>query len=186
MLRGLTGRPVLGVLPFTEGLWLDVEDSLSLDLGRRPAPGAAWRRTCCGSPSSGCRGSATSPTSTPWPPSPGCWSGSRHAGRTGRRRPGGAARHPGHRRRPGLAAPARPRGRPNVARRPQAAGARHLRWLPDARREIDDTVESGAGTVPGLGLLPVRVSFGPGKQLGRPPDRPTARPWRGMRSITAS
>ena len=35
-------------------------------------------------------------------------------------------------------------------------------------REIDDTVESGAGTVPGLGLLPVRVSFGPGKQLGRP------------------
>src|SRR6266496_5279557 len=28
MLRGLTGRPVLGVTPFTEGLWLDVEDSL--------------------------------------------------------------------------------------------------------------------------------------------------------------
>jgi adenosylcobyric acid synthase len=35
-------------------------------------------------------------------------------------------------------------------------------------REIDDQIESGAGTVPGLGLLPVRVSFGPGKQLGRP------------------
>jgi adenosylcobyric acid synthase len=30
MLRQLTGRPVLGVLPWQEGLWLDVEDSLSL------------------------------------------------------------------------------------------------------------------------------------------------------------
>jgi adenosylcobyric acid synthase len=34
-------------------------------------------------------------------------------------------------------------------------------------REIDDRVESGAGMVPGLGLLPVHVSFGPDKQLGR-------------------
>src|SRR5262249_51553653 len=31
---------------------------------------------------------------------------------------------------------------------------------------IDDEVESGAGRVPGLGLLPVRATFGPGKQLG--------------------
>jgi adenosylcobyric acid synthase len=30
MLRGLTGRPVLGVLPWAEGLWLDAEDSLGL------------------------------------------------------------------------------------------------------------------------------------------------------------
>ena len=30
MLRQLTGRPVFGVLPWREGLWLDVEDSLSL------------------------------------------------------------------------------------------------------------------------------------------------------------
>src|SRR5215472_2107104 len=29
-LRDLTGRPVLGVLPWTAGLWLDAEDSLSL------------------------------------------------------------------------------------------------------------------------------------------------------------
>jgi adenosylcobyric acid synthase len=38
-LRGLTGRPTLGVLPFQEGLWLDVEDSLALDVPR-PAPHA--------------------------------------------------------------------------------------------------------------------------------------------------
>ena len=34
--------------------------------------------------------------------------------------------------------------------------------------EIDDPVESGAGVVAGLGLLPVRVTFGPDKVLGRP------------------
>ena len=32
-LRELTGRPVLGVLPWTAGLWLDAEDSLSLGAG---------------------------------------------------------------------------------------------------------------------------------------------------------
>ncbi|HJU96877.1 MAG TPA: cobyric acid synthase CobQ, partial [Jiangellaceae bacterium] len=35
-------------------------------------------------------------------------------------------------------------------------------------REIDDDVESGAGTVPGLGLLPARVRFAAGKVLERP------------------
>ncbi len=34
--------------------------------------------------------------------------------------------------------------------------------------EIDDRVESGAGRVTGLGLLPVRVEFAPGKTLARP------------------
>jgi adenosylcobyric acid synthase len=33
---------------------------------------------------------------------------------------------------------------------------------------IDDRHESGAGTVPGLGLLPVRVDFSAEKALGRP------------------
>jgi len=34
MLRGLTGRPTLGVLPWLDGLWLDVEDSLDLGAER--------------------------------------------------------------------------------------------------------------------------------------------------------
>ena len=40
-LRELTGRPVLGVLPWTAGLWLDAEDSLSLGAGTEagPSPG---------------------------------------------------------------------------------------------------------------------------------------------------
>jgi adenosylcobyric acid synthase len=42
MLRGLTGRPVLGVLPWTDGLWLDAEDSLALASGPADAlPGRA-------------------------------------------------------------------------------------------------------------------------------------------------
>jgi adenosylcobyric acid synthase len=38
-LQELTGRPVLGVLPYVEGLWMDVEDSLALD-ARRPETAA--------------------------------------------------------------------------------------------------------------------------------------------------
>jgi adenosylcobyric acid synthase len=37
-LRDLTGRPVLGVLPWTAGLWLDAEDSLSLGAGPDDQP----------------------------------------------------------------------------------------------------------------------------------------------------
>jgi adenosylcobyric acid synthase len=37
MLRRLTGRPVLGVVPWADGLWLDAEDSLSLGSPRPPA-----------------------------------------------------------------------------------------------------------------------------------------------------
>jgi adenosylcobyric acid synthase len=38
-------------------------------------------------------------------------------------------------------------------------------------REIDDDVESGAGRVAGLGVLPARVVFGGQKRLGRPAGR---------------
>lgn len=35
-----TGRPTLGVLPYVEGLWMDVEDSLGLEAPRPEAPAA--------------------------------------------------------------------------------------------------------------------------------------------------
>jgi adenosylcobyric acid synthase len=37
-LHRLTGRPVLGVLPWRRGLWLDAEDSLALEVRRDAAP----------------------------------------------------------------------------------------------------------------------------------------------------
>jgi adenosylcobyric acid synthase len=40
-LTRLTGRPTLGVLPWQDGLWLDVEDSLALDSPNGPRPSAA-------------------------------------------------------------------------------------------------------------------------------------------------
>jgi len=57
MLRRLTGRPVYGVLPMNTRL----QSTMSRDSG---------------SPWSGCPGSATSPTSMRWRPSPACWSAS--------------------------------------------------------------------------------------------------------------
>jgi adenosylcobyric acid synthase len=41
MLERRTGRPTLGVLPYVEDLWMDVEDSLSLDAGRPESPAHA-------------------------------------------------------------------------------------------------------------------------------------------------
>jgi adenosylcobyric acid synthase len=39
-LRERSGRPTLGVLPFVEDLWMDVEDSLALDASRPESPAA--------------------------------------------------------------------------------------------------------------------------------------------------
>jgi adenosylcobyric acid synthase len=46
-------------------------------------------------------------------------------------------------------------------------------------RTITDEVESGAGTVPGLGLLPADVRFLPAKTLGRPSGSAFGEPVRG-------
>ena len=40
-LTELTGRPTLGVVPWSEGLWLDAEDSLALESAPREAPALA-------------------------------------------------------------------------------------------------------------------------------------------------
>ncbi len=40
-LQELTGRPTLGVLPFVQDLWMDVEDSLALDASRPEQPAAS-------------------------------------------------------------------------------------------------------------------------------------------------
>ncbi|MBB5628483.1 adenosylcobyric acid synthase [Sphaerisporangium krabiense] len=44
MLTGLTGRPVYGVLPWLDGMWMDLEDSLALDARRGAVPASAGAR----------------------------------------------------------------------------------------------------------------------------------------------
>ena len=73
LLRQLTGRPVYGVLPWQEGLWLDAEDSLSLPSSTPVATRPLSTMISSGSQWSGCPGSAISPTWTRWRPSPVCW-----------------------------------------------------------------------------------------------------------------
>ena len=78
----------------------------------------------------------------------------------GRRRPRGAAGFPRDRLRPGLAARHRPGRRDRAARGPRGAGARHLRWLPDARGPSTTGSNQAPAWSTGSGLLPVAVTFG--------------------------
>jgi adenosylcobyric acid synthase len=183
-LRDLTGRPVLGVLPHTAGLWLDAEDSLSL--GTAPVPGH------------GEAGEQHLPVK----------GGSE--GGTGRRVGDGVLRVAVVRfprisnftdadpllAEPGVAvrfvtAPAEIADADLVVLPGSRATVADLAWLRErglagavtaraARggpvlgicggyqmlaRQIRDDVESGAGLVPGLGLLPATVRFGTAKVL---------------------
>jgi adenosylcobyric acid synthase len=187
MLRGLTGRPMLGVLPFTEGLWLDVEDSLSLDLARRPAAVAPHGTDLLRVSVIRLPRISNVTDIDALSAEPGVLV--RFAATPAELADADLVVLPGTRatvddlnwlRQRGLADALTSRA---DRRRPVLGICGGYQML---GREIDDTVESGAGTVPGLGLLPVRVSFGPGKQLGRPAGSAYPRPWRGMRSITES
>jgi adenosylcobyric acid synthase len=169
MITGLTGRPVLGVLPWAPGLWLDAEDSLALDAAR-PEPAL---------PYSGGDVLRVSVVRLP-----------RISNFTDidalAAEPGVLVRL--------AASPAELADADLVVLPGSRATVADLRWLRDrgfaevitdrARKgrpvlgicggyqqlgvQIEDEVESRAGTVAGLGLLPVCVRFGPDKQLGRP------------------
>jgi adenosylcobyric acid synthase len=167
MLRQLTGRPVLGVLPWQEGLWLDAEDSLDLpptthnysttaDYTLRVAvvrlprisnftdadalaaePGVLVRFAT--SPADLADADLVVLPGTRATVSDLAWLHDR-----------------------GLAAAVTERVR---AGRPVLGICGGYQMLAS---QIDDPVESRRGTVSGLGLLPVRVRFGPDKILGRP------------------
>jgi adenosylcobyric acid synthase len=170
MLRELTGRPVLGVLPWRDGLWLDAEDSLAL-AGR---PGAT----------AGPAGAGTDVLRVGVVRLPRI-SNFTDIDAIGAE-PGVLVRFAG--------APAELADADLVILPGSRATVADLGWLRDrgfadviaarARkglpllgicggyqmlgREIDDEVESRAGLVAGLGLLPVRVAFGAAKRLARP------------------
>ena len=179
MLQRLTGRPTLGVVPWTEGLELDVEDSLGLNAPFAPLPAV---------------GRDVLRVSVIRLPRLSNWTDIDAL----RAEPGVLVRFattpeeladadlvvvPGTRatvedlawlRRRGLAAV--------LARR--AAGGQPVLGICGGYQLlgsfVQDAVESRAGEVPGLGLLPVRTVFGPHKVLGRPVGS-----WRGHEVTTA-
>ena len=205
MLERLTGRPVYGVLPWRDGLWLDAEDSLALasPLPRSTHPGPF------ASPLP--RLTHPGPFASPLPRST-------HSGPFGPKEflrvavirlprisnftdadalaaePGVLVRFAG--------TPAELADADLVVLPGSRATVADLGWLRDrgladaiadrARAglpvlgicggyqmlasRIDDPVESRLGEVDGLGLLPVRVRFGAAKRLGRPTGRALGAP----------
>jgi adenosylcobyric acid synthase len=167
MLQRLTGRPTLGVLPWTEGLELDVEDSLGLSAPVAPVPAV---------------GRDVLRVSVVRLPRLSNWTDVDAL----RSEPGVLVRFattaeeladadlvvvPGTRatvadlawlRSRGLDAVLADRARKDLPVLGICGGYQML------GRTIEDDVESRAGTVDGLGLLPLRTVFGAEKVLARP------------------
>ncbi|WP_204074860.1 cobyric acid synthase [Planotetraspora phitsanulokensis] len=173
-LRELTGRPVYGVLPWLDGLWMDLEDSLALDNRRTAEPPA---EPYAGSHTGGSLRVAV----VRYPrisnftdidalaAEPGVVvrfvSSAAEAAEV---READLVVLPGSRatvsdldwlRRTGLASAVAARRGPVLG---ICGGYQML------SRSIMDDVESGEGLVEGLGLLPTTVEFGPEKILSRP------------------
>jgi adenosylcobyric acid synthase len=172
-LRELTGRPVLGVLPWTPGLWLDAEDSLSLGAGPDAGPGVMKGESEGGT---GCGVLRVAVVRLP-----------RISNFTDTdplaAEPGVALRFvispaeiadadlvilPGSRATVADLAWLRERGLADAVVDRAARGCPVLGICGGYQmlaRLIRDDVESGAGLVPGLGLLPATVAFGTAKVL---------------------
>ena len=169
-LRELTGRPVLGVLPWTPGLWLDAEDSLSL--GARPdagpgamqgdgEPGAVLRVAVVRLP----RISNFTDTD-PLAAEPGV--ALRFVTSPAEIADADLVILPGSRATVADLAWLRERGLAGAVAARAARGGPVLGICGGYQMlaaEIRDDVESGAGLVPGLGLLPATVTFGAAKVL---------------------
>jgi adenosylcobyric acid synthase len=169
MLHGLTGRRPFGVVPFASGLWLDVEDSLTLDNARQ-VPSA---------PPHGDEVLRVSVVRLPrisnftdmdaLSAEPGVLV--RFATTPAELADADLVVLPGTRATVADLAWLRARGLADVITARAAKGRPVLGICGGYQmlgREIHDEIESHAGTVPGLGTLPVRVSFGQDKRLGRP------------------
>jgi adenosylcobyric acid synthase len=178
-LRHLTGRPVLGVLPWTAGLWLDAEDSLSLGAGPdgiQPGPvkgageGGTGRRVGGGDvlrvavirlP----RISNFTDTD-PLAAEPGV--ALRFVTSLAEITDADLVILPGSRATVADLAWLRERGLAGAVAARAARGGPVLGICGGYQMlatEIRDDVESGAGLVPGLGLLPATVTFGTAKVL---------------------
>jgi len=163
----LTGRPVLGVLPWTAGLWPDAEDSLSLGTGPddrlAPGPGVpdVLRVAVIRLP----RISNFTDTD-PLIAEPGV--AVRFVTSPAEVADADLVILPGSRATVADLAWLRERGLADAVAHRAARGGAVLGICGGFQmlaREIRDDVESGAGLVPGLGLLPATATFGPAKVL---------------------
>jgi len=169
MLRGLTGRQMLGVVPFTEGLRLDIEDSLSLDASRHvkarvPHGTDVLRVSVIRLPQI-----SNVTDIDALAAEPGVLV--RFATTPAELADADLVVLPGTRATVDDLAWLRRRGLGDVITARAAKGLPVLGICGGYQmlgRAVDDRIESGAGLVPGLGILPVRVIFGPDKQLARP------------------
>jgi len=172
MLRELTGRPTFGIVPWTERLWLDMEDSLALDASPSAPAG----------PPLGPDVLRVSVVRLPRisnftdidavAAEPGVLV--RFASGPSELADADLVVLPGSRATVADLAWLRDHGLAEVITARAAKGLPVLGICGGYQmlgREIDDEVESGAGRVSGLGVLPVRVAFGAEKTLGRPAGR---------------
>src|ERR671927_869162 len=167
-LTALTGRPTLGVLPWLAGAAVDVEDSLGVPTGvssAGPPHGEEVLRVAV----------ARLPRLSNFTDldalaaEPGVLV--RYATRPEELADADLVVLPGTRSTVADLAWLRRTGLADAVLRRAAAGAPVLGICGGHQmlaRTITDEVESGAGTVPGLGLLPADVRFGLDKVLGRP------------------
>ena len=165
-LRELTGRPVLGVLPHAAGLWPDAEDSLSLGIGPEVGsasgtPGGVLRVAVIRLP----RISNFTDTD-PLMAEPGVTV--RFVTSPAEIADADLVVLPGSRATVADLAWLRERGLAGAVAARAARGGPVLGICGGYQmlaRQIRDDVESGAGLVPGLGLLPATVTFGAAKVL---------------------
>jgi adenosylcobyric acid synthase len=183
LLRELTARPVLGVLPWRNGLWLDAEDSLSLAAPATPANHPTHEHSTSLDHDPLRVAVVKHPRISNFTDAdalaaePGVLV--RYAERPADLADADLVVLPGSRatvadlawlHERGLAGAVTERAR---AGRPVLGICGGYQMLAEV---IDDPVESRRGRVNGLGLLPVRVVFGPAKRLARPVGRALGAP----------
>jgi adenosylcobyric acid synthase len=167
-LAGLTGRPTLGVLPWVPGLELDVEDTLGVGAAVQPAGPPHGEEVLRVSVARLPRLSNVTDLDA-LAAEPGVLV--RYATRPEELADADLVVLPGTRSTVADLAWLRSTGLADAVARRAASGAPVLGICGGHQmlaRTITDEVESRAGTVAGLGLLPADVRFLPAKTLGRP------------------